>query len=143
MNKKDAEIVIHDTIEYANNEIQKTKKRSRRVLMITLVSACVVITILGSCLISYATFGISNAFSAASGYFQITVLNKEYVEIQASPKVVIAQPDGRVFIAYMESRGFTELEGEQMGAMRVFTNGEEKVCVLYSINGNYSKWRWQ
>ena len=99
--------------------------------------------ILGSCFISYATFNTGNPFSAASGYLQITVLDKEYVEIQASPKVILAQPNGEVFMNYMESRGFIEIEEEQMGAIRVFTNGEEKEYVWYSINGYYSKWCWQ
>lgn len=143
MNRNDAESVIKDTIEYANNEIKKNKERSRRIVIATLVSAVLIIAILGSCLISYATFNTGNAFSVAGGYFQISVLDKEYVEIQASPKVVIAQPDGEVFIDYMESRGFTENEEEQMGAIRVFTNGEEKEYVWYSINRHYSKWCWQ
>ena len=129
MNKMDAESVIHDTIEYANNEIKKTKERSCRIVIVTLVATCLAVILLVSCLLSYTTFGISNPFLAASGYFQITVLNKEFVEIQASPKVVIAQPDGRVFIKYMESLGFTELEGEQMGAMRVFTN---EIYILFT-----------
>lgn len=143
MNRNDAESVIKDTIEYANNEIKKNKERSRRIVIATLVSAVLIIAILGSCFISYATFNTGNAFSVASGYFQISVLDKEYVEIQASPKVVIAQPDGEVFIDYMKSCGFTEIEEEQMGAIRVFTNGEEKEYVWYSINEHYSKWRWQ
>lgn len=143
MNRNDAEFVIKDTIEYANNEIKKSKERSRRIIIATLASAILIIILLGSCFISYATFNTGNPFSVVSGYFQISVLDKEYVEIQASPKVVIAQPNGEVFTDYMESRGFTEIEEEQMGAIRVFTNGEEKEWVWYSINGNYSKWRWQ
>ena len=143
MNRNDAESVIKDTIEYANNEIKKSKERSRRIVIATLVSAVLIIFVLGSCFISYAKFNTVNPFSVASGYFQISVLDKEYVEIQALPKVVLAQPNSEVFIDYMESRGFIEIEEEQMGAIRVFTNGEEKECVWYSINGNYSKWRWQ
>ena len=143
MNRNDAESVIKDTIEYANNEIKKSKEKSRRIIIATLVSEVLLIIILGSCFISYATFNTLNPFSVASGYFQISVLDKEYVEIQASPKVVLAQPNGEVFIDYMDSRGFTELEEAQMGAIRVFTNGEEKEWVWYSINENYSKWRWQ
>ena len=143
MDKNDAEVVIKDTIEYANNEIKKNKDRSRRIVIATLVSAILMVALLGSCFISYSTFNTGNPFSVASGYFQITVLNKEYVVIQESPKVVIAQPNGQVLIDYMESRGFTEIEEEQMGAMRVFTNGKEKEWIMYSINGNYSKWRWQ
>ena len=143
MNRNDAESVIKDTIEYANNEIKKSKKRSRRIIITTLVSAVLIIILLGSCFISYAIFNTGNPFSVVSGYFQISVLDKEYVKIQASPKVVLAQPNGEVFVEYMESRGFTEIEEEQMGAIRVFTNGEETEYVWYSINGYYSKWRWQ
>ena len=143
MNRNDAESVIKDTIEYANNEIKKNRERSRKIVIATLVSAALIIVLLGSCFISYAKFNTVNPFSVASGYFQISVLDKEYVEIQASPKVVLAQPNSEVFIDYMESRGFIEIEEEQMGAIRVFTNGEEKEWVWYSINGNYSKWRWQ
>jgi hypothetical protein len=43
----------------------------------------------------------------------------------------------------MESHGFTEIKDEQMGAIRVFTNGEQKEWIWYSINKYYSKWRWQ
>lgn len=142
MNRNDAESVIKDTIEYANNEIKKSKQRSRRIVIATLVSAVLLIIFLGSCFISYAKFNTLNPFSVASGYFQISVLDKEYVEIQASPKVVLAQPNGEIFIDYMESRGFTEIEDEQMGAKRVFTNGESEEWVWYFINENYAKWIW-
>ena len=143
MNKKDAEVVIQDAIEYASNEIKKGKERSRRIVTVTIVSAILVVALLGSCFVSYAAFYTANPFSVVSGCFQITVLNKEYVELQASPKVVIAQPDARVLTDYMAARGFAEIEAEQMGAMRIFSNGNEKVLVLYSVNGNYAKWRWQ
>lgn len=143
MNKDKAEAVIKDTIEYANNEIRKNKKKSRRIIAATLASAILIIALLTSCLISYVKFNTVNPFSAASGYFQITVLGKEYIQIQNSPKVVLAQPDNESFINYMQSRGFTETEDEQMGGMRVFTNGEDKEWISYSANGHYSKWCWQ
>ena len=143
MNKNNAEAVIKDTIEYANNEIKKNMKRSRRIVAATLASAILITALLVSCFISYVKFNTGNPFSVASGYFQIAVLDKEYIQIQNSPKVVLAQPDNEIFVNYMKSRGFTEIEDEQMGGMRVFTNGEEKEWILYSINGHYSKWCWQ
>lgn len=142
MNKDNVEAVIKDTIEYANNEINKSKKRSRRFVIATLVFAFLVIA-LGSCFISYVKFDTGNPFSVASGYFQISVLDKEYVEIQSSPKVILAQPNDEIFIDYMASRGFTEIEEEQMGSMRYFTNGDSKEAIWYAINGHYSKWCWQ
>ncbi|MDO4398553.1 MAG: hypothetical protein Q4C21_09145 [Oscillospiraceae bacterium] len=143
MNRNDAESIIKNTIEYANNEIEKNKKRSRRIVVAALVSVILITVLLGSCLISYAKYNTRNPFSVVSGYFQITVLDKEYVEIQNSPKVVLAQPNGEIFINYMESRGFIEVEDERMGAMLVFTNGEEKELIFYSVNGYYSKWCWE
>lgn len=143
MNRNDAEAVIQDTIAYANHEIKKSRERSRRIVIATIVSAILLVILLGSCFLSYATFHTANPFSAASGYFQIAVLDREYAEIQAAPKVIIAQPNGEIFTDYMQSRGFTELEEEQLGAIRVFTNGEDKEWVWYSINRYYSKWCWQ
>ncbi len=143
MNRNDAEAVIQDTIAYANQEIKKSRERSRRIVIATIASAALLVILLGSCFLSYATFHTANPFSAASGYFQIAVLDREYAEIQAAPKVIIAQPNGEIFTDYMQSRGFTELEEEQLGAIRVFTNGEDMECVWYSINRYYSKWCWQ
>lgn len=143
MNRNDAEAVIKDTIAYANHEIKKSRERSRRIVIATIASAALLVILLGSCFLSYATFHTANPFSAASGYFQIAVLDREYAEIQAAPKVIIAQPNGEIFTDYMQSRGFTELEEEQLGAIRVFTNGEDKEWVWYSINRYYSKWCWQ
>lgn len=143
MNKNEAESVIKDTIEYANTEIMKNKKRCFRIVITVIVFAILVTSLIGSCFISYVTFNIGNPFAVASGYFQITVLDKKYVEIQETPKVVLAQPYEEIIVDYMESRGFIEIKDEQMGAIRVFTNGKEKELIWYSINGNYSKWRWQ
>lgn len=143
MNRNDAESVIKDTIEYANNEIGKAKKKSRKIVEITIIFAVLVIILLGSSFVSYVTFGTANPFSAASGYFQITVLDKAYVEVRTSPKVVIAQPDGELLTEYMRSRGFEEIEEEQMGGMRVFANGVEKEWISCSMNGYFSKWCWQ
>lgn len=112
-------------------------------MVITVISAVLAIFLLGSSFASYVTFGTANPFSAASGYFQISVLDKAYVEIQTSPKVVIAQPDGELLTEYMRSRGFAEVEDEQMGGMGVFTNGVEKEWISCSMNGYFSKWRWQ
>ncbi len=143
VNRNDAEAVIKETIEYANNEISKNKKKSRRIIITVIVVALIVVVLLGGYLIGYVTFNTGNPFSAASGYFQITVLDKEYVEIQKSPQVILAQPSDEIFIEYMELRGFTELEEEQMGSIRVFSNGSEKELIKYNKNAHCSTWCWQ
>ena len=143
MNRNEAEAIIRDTIEYANGEIARNKKRSRRILAAVLAAALLIIAVLAGCLISYVTFGAGNPFSAAGGLFQITVLDKEYAQIQGSPIVVLAQPKAELLEEYMEARGFTELKDEQMGAIRVFTNGAEKELVWYRQNRHCSVWRWE
>ena len=45
MNKNEAESVIKETIEYANREIEKSKKKSRRNVIVTIFSMLVVITV--------------------------------------------------------------------------------------------------
>ena len=143
MERNEAESVIKDTIEYANEEIKKNKKKSRNILITIIVVAGLIIALLGSSLLSYVTFNVGNPFSASIGYFQVTVLDKDYVEISEEPKVMLAQPNMNILINYMKSRGFTEVEDEQMGAILVFTNGEQKEWVHYSVNKYCSKWYWE
>lgn len=107
------------------------------------VSQLLGIALLGSCLVSYLKFDTANPFSAAISFIKITVVDKDYVEIQSFPKVILAQPDDTLFVEYMQSRGFTEIEEKRMGALRVFTNGEEKEWIMYSVNGYFAKWTWE
>lgn len=117
------------------------KKWNKKMTIITI--SILIILLLGSCLVSYLKFDTANPFSAANGFVQITIANKDYVEVQRSPKVILSQPDDALFVEYMQSRGFTEVEEERMGALRVFTNGEEKEWIMYSVNGYFAKWTWE
>ncbi len=117
------------------------KKKKR--LAIIVIGVLVVVALLGSCLVSYLVFDTANPFAAANGFFQVTLADAGYVEIQQSPKVVLSQPKSTAIAEYMESRGFWEIEEEQLGGLRVFSNGEEKEWVMVSVNGYYSKWVWE
>lgn len=121
----------------------KKWNRKKRIVISAFAAVLLIVALLGSCLVSYLKFDTANPFSAASGFIQITVADKDYVEIQRSPKVVLAQPSDALFVEYMESRGFTEIENERMGGLRVFTNGEEKEWIMYSQNGYFAKWTWE
>lgn len=140
------EIAASDTRENGENPFKAFAKRwnrKKRIIITAFAAVLLIVAILVSCFVSYLTFDTANPFSAASGFVQITLTDTEYVEIQRSPKVVLAQPGETIFIEYMEDRGFKEVEEERMGALRVFTNGEEKEWIMYSINGYYSKWVWE
>lgn len=140
MNRNDAESVIKETIEYANNEIRKTKKKSRIIVIATIVSALFIIAFIGSCAVSYVTLDTTDPFSASSGLIRIGILGEEYVEVQESPKVILAKPNHNVLIKYMEALGYTEMRNEQMGSIMVFRNGDETRLVNYYQNRWCSKW---
>lgn len=105
------------------------------------VGMLLVMLIFGSCLVSYKVFDTGNPLSAAVGFGQIMLTDKPYVTL--SSKVMLSQLDNRLLTDYMENRGFKELEAEQLGAMRVFSNGEHKEYVMYSQNAHFSKWSWK
>ena len=96
--------------------------------------------LLGGSLISFAKFGTANFFAAANGFVQVTAADREYVEIQRSPRVVVAQPDYELFAEYMKNRGFSEVE--QFGSQHIFSDGERTERVIYYQNTYFSKWIW-
>ncbi len=101
-----------------------------------------------SVLISVDKFSTTNPFAVANGVFQITFTSKEYIEIQKSPKVIIAKSNSAPYEAlkqFMEGRGYALSENEQRGAMNTFINNEtdEIEHVFFSVNKYYSLWVWK
>lgn len=121
----------------------KKWNRKRRIVVTAFLAVLLIVALLGSCFVSYLKFDTANPFSAASGFIQITVLDKDYVEIQGYPKVILAQPNDALFIEYMENRGFMEIEEERLGGIRVFTNGDANEWIMYSQNSFFAKWTWR
>lgn len=103
----------------------------------------VVVLLIASCVVIWVKFEVTNSFVSASGLLRILFTEEEYVTIQHSPKVMLSQPDPALLVQYMESRGYTEDPERQLGAMRVFTNGDHAEHILYSQNQYFSKWSWQ
>ena len=100
------------------------------------------ITIL-SMAISYAIIGVMNPFRGLSGLLYILSDKSPCAVISEDPKIVLAQPDERIFIDYMEGLGFTEIEEKRLGSIRVFTNGEAEESVVYRQNRFFSQWKWE
>lgn len=121
----------------------KKWNRKKRIVISAFMIVLLIAALLGSCLVSYLKFDTANPLSVASGFIQITVLDKDYVEIQGYPKVILAQPNDAVFIEYMENRGFMEIEEERLGGIRVFTNGDANEWIMYSQNSYFAKWTWR
>lgn len=106
------------------------------------------ILFISSIIVSKGKLSTTNPFVAAKGLFQIIYTQKEYIEIQKSPKVIIAKSDSTSydkFIQFMDTRGYTLLEDEQEGAMNTFKNKEtdDKEHVIFSVNKYYALWVWK
>lgn len=121
----------------------KKWNRKKRIVISAFAAILLIVVLLGACFVSYLKFDTANPLSAASGFIQITVLDKDYVEIQGYPKVILAQPNDALFIEYMENRGFMEIEEERLGGIRVFTNGDANEWIMYSQNSYFAKWTWR
>ena len=112
--------------------------KHRKLLLVVLA---VVLIYGAAAFASYAKFHVVNPISAAAGLTQILLTEKEYMEIQDDPKVILAQPDASLD-DYMEEQGMTRADDEQMGAISVFHNGDYREYVQYSVNGYFSRWSW-
>jgi len=92
--------------------------------------------------ISYSKFNVINPISTAKGLLQVVFTEKEYVEIQKYPRVIIAKPSASLR-EYMESKGFQEDKENRMGALQIFRNNDSVQYVMFSTNKYFSKWIWQ
>ena len=109
--------------------------RKRHIVISAFAAVLLTIFLLGGSLISSAKFGTANFFAAANGFVQVTAADREYVEIQRSPRVVV-----ELFAEYMKNRGFSEVE--QFGSQHIFSDGERTERVIYYQNTYFSKWIW-
>ncbi len=112
---------------------------------ITIISICLaVVLLIGSAmLVSYSKFNTVNFLASAKGVITISNTDTETVIIKDNPKVIIAKPNNDLLDEYMSSHGYEEIEDEQLGAIRVYSNGIEKHHILFSVNKYYSVWKWQ
>ena len=129
--------VIEAAVSDAENDDEKRLKafagkinRKRHIVISAFAAVLLIIFLLGGSLISSAKFGTAN----------LTAADREYVEIQRSPRVVVARPDYELFAEYMKNRGFSEVE--QFGSQHIFSDGERTERVIYYQNTYFSKWIW-
>ena len=115
------------------------KRKTKKIIAIFL--ALIIVLGLAS-FISYSTFNVLNPFSTVKGLIQVIFTDKEYVEIQKHPKVIVAKPNVSLQ-DYMNRLGFKEDTENQMGALHRFQNNESDQYVMYSMNRYFSKWRWE
>jgi len=108
-----------------------------------LIVVIVLIALIGiGSFISFSKFGVSNPFSTANGLFQVVYTEKEFIEIQKYPKVIVSKPNVSLQ-DYMQNKGFQEDVENQSGALHIFHNNDISQYVRISTNKYFSKWRWQ
>lgn len=108
-----------------------------------MISVAIIATLLlVATFVSIVKFNVANPFAVAHGLYQTTVADKQYVQIQAYPRVMLAKPQISLE-SYMETKGFSENKEEQLGALRVFEKAAAKQYVLCSVNRYFSKWHWR
>lgn len=115
---------------------------------ISIVCVCILIISFIAVIVAMDKFSTANPFAAVNGLLQITFTKKEYVQIQNSPRVVIAKSEGNSYerlIQFMDYREYTLLEDKQEGAMSTFRNREtgNMEYVIFSVNQYYSLWVWK
>lgn len=120
----------------------KLKSKNKRLIIVIGILLTLLIAL--SSFISIYKFNAKNPFKVGIGLIQIFATDKEYVEIQSSPKVIISKSDDwfEIFMDYISSEGYTYLENERMGAIHVIEKDGIKELVGLTVNGYYSKWVW-
>lgn len=95
--------------------------------------------------VSYSKFHVLNPISSGIGLMRINTTDTNFVEIQNSPRVVLAKPNNAwsVFLNALENEGYKYLEDERMGSLCVFEKNGVIERVNFSINQYYSIWIWE
>jgi hypothetical protein len=136
---------VSDNNIQENNKVVSYSKRIKRLRVLIAAGVLLVIVLLSSAFFSYVKLNTANPFSAGIGLVRIMVTDTEYVEIQSSPRVVVAKPDNawQLFLDTIKSEGYTYLEDERMGSLCTIEKGGNKERVFFSANGYFSKWEWE
>lgn len=125
--------------------VKKYSKKIKKLRIVIVSAVLAVLLTLTASFVSYLKFNTPNFFAAGMGLIRITFSDTQYVEIQHSPRVIIASPQDsmQLFLDTIESEGYTYSEEERYGALFVIEKDGEKENVLFSANGYYSKWSWE
>jgi hypothetical protein len=94
---------------------------------------------------SHMKLEVTNPLASGRGLFKILFTNTEYVEIQESPRVILAKPDNAfdLLLKKMQDEGYTHIEEETLGSMRVFEKDGKRERLFISTNKYFSKWIWE
>ena len=117
-----------------------TKKRVTKLIIVVVIMGVFI-----GCLsmISFAKFGTANFVATSYGLYKVMFTDTEIVAISENPTIVIGKPNATIDGYMMENGGYILEADKQLGAMYVYSNGDNEVHIMYSANGYYAKCVWQ
>lgn len=146
------------------------KSFSRKIKAIRIsLTVFVLVTVLSIPMLCFSAnnFNTVNFVSSGIGVISVVYTNAEYVEIQSSPRVILAKPDNaeEIFVSIIESEGYTFISDDSTdnqnmgyniqntfmadkptkdteGTFIIEKNGK-KEYVSWTSNSYYSKFVWQ
>lgn len=103
--------------------------------------------IISSITISYDKYKVYNPLAVLTGLAQVVLMEKEYVQIQKYPKVIIASPN-TMLEDFMQELGYVETEiDDPMDVhdkrLHEFQLAEHQIYVLQINRKHYSVWIWR
>lgn len=118
----------------------------KKIILITIL-----VILIGAMIFSILAYDVINPVSCFGGMFEVIFTNKNYTVVQNFPKKVMLSKSTNIYgktakqllDEYMQSRNFVEIEEERLGGILVYTNGEIKEKIGFSVNGYFSKWEWE
>lgn len=117
----------------------------RAIKNILIIIIIAIFLICAASFLSYIKFETANALSSGVGLAKILFTDIDYVEIQESPRVILAQPENslELLLGMMQDDGYTYLVDESMGSMHVFEKRGVRERIFFSVNRHFSKWIWE
>lgn len=115
----------------------------KRVIRIIVVAVVVAVLIGSLSVLSFVKFGTANFISASQGLCKVMLTDTEWVVISQNPTVIIGKPNTTIDEYMLENGGYVLNPDKQLGALYIYSNQDDEVRVIHSVNGYYSKWVWQ
>ena len=114
----------------------------KTVLFAIPAAAVLILCVLLSCFCAFDTLDL---ISVSKGIHAVSSGEASHYEISAAPnRLVIAGPDNAYayMVKTLEAEGYAIHEEDQMGAMITISKDGIRENLIFSVNGNYSLWRW-
>ena len=131
--------------EISASAVQTYSKKIKRRRAVIVCCVLAVVLYLAAAFCSYVYLDTANPIAAGVGLLRVMVFDSEPVEIQKSPRVVIARPERfqTAFEAYVAAEGYTYLAEEQLGKAHYIEKDGEKELVWLHGNRFYALWSWE